>query len=365
MVAGVRTQWDNMHSRIEARDDIEACVAEINPYKVNGLVEKLPGISPTIKGNLRSFLCGANLLAAPPLDAVWTQNIRYMMPFALTKGARRRIPLVHTTDCTSTLLAEFGGLYPKASGDESASARLRDALDRFCYTRASMIFAWSSWAAASFHDDFDVPWEHLEVIPPGVDLARWHFRERVRPADYMPKLLFVGGDFERKGGEILVDVFRDRLQGRCELHLVTKKSVPESPGIHVYTDLNPNDPDLLRLYEQADIFVLPTLADCFSLASMEAMAAGLPVITSRVGGIPEIVDDHRSGFLIAPGNREGLADTLETLVARSDLRASMGLEGRKIVEARFDAAHNTDRQLDRIIQLATQPRRGTSHVAVG
>jgi glycosyltransferase involved in cell wall biosynthesis len=214
-----------------------------------------------------------------------------------------------------------------------------------------MIFPWSEWAARSLRDDHGLPAHKVQVIPPGIDLDRWAPVSRQRSADEVVRLLFVGGDFGRKGGALLLDVFTQRLQGRCELHLVTRDDVAPRPGVYVYRHFGPNDPGLRDLYARCDIFVLPTQADCFSLASMEAMATGLPVVTTAVGGIPEIVADGRSGYLIAPGDGAALAERLEALVVAPERRGAMGREGRRIVEARFDAARNTARTLDVIVAL--------------
>ena len=122
-------------------------------------------------------------------------------------------------------------------------------------------------------------------------------------------------------------------------------------GVHIYPNLQPNDRALRDLYEQADIFVLPTLADCFSLASLEAMATGLPVIASNVGGIPEIVADGRSGFTIDPGDGAALSGAIEALLDTPERRLDMGQCGRLIVEDRFDAARTTSSALDALEEL--------------
>ena len=61
-------------------------------------------------------------------------------------------------------------------------------------------------------------------------------------------------------------------------------------NVHVYRGLEPNSPTLLWLFAEADIFVLPSLGECLAVALMEAAAAGLPIITTRVGALPEAVD---------------------------------------------------------------------------
>src|SRR5262249_37290531 len=153
----------------------------------------------------------------------------------------------------------------------------------------------------------------------------------------LPRLLFVGGHFARKGGRLLLDVFRERLRGRCELDLVTRDDVPEEPGVRVHRGLQAGTPELLALYAGADVFVLPTRGDCFSIASIEAMATGLPVVVSAVGGIPEIVEEGESGHLIAPDDASGLIAALESLLSEPGRRAAFGRRGRQLAETRFDA----------------------------
>ncbi|MGZ3582877.1 MAG: glycosyltransferase, partial [Ktedonobacterales bacterium] len=140
--------------------------------------------------------------------------------------------------------------------------------------------------------------------------------------------------------------------GRCELHLVTKATIAAEPGVHVYRDFTPNDPALRRLYHISDALVLPTQADCFSLASIEAMAAQLPVITTAVGGIPEIIADGESGYLIKPHDGTSLRAALEALLADASRRHVMGVRGRAIARQRFDAGKNARRLLDHVYDLA-------------
>jgi glycosyltransferase involved in cell wall biosynthesis len=88
--------------------------------------------------------------------------------------------------------------------------------------------------------------------------------------------------------------------------------------------------------------VLPTLADCFGVASIEAMATGLPVITTTVGGVPDIVEDGQHGFLIAPQDDAALATGLDRLLADAALRQTMGERARARVLERFDARKNAE-----------------------
>jgi len=349
MVAGIRTQWENMLSHILARPDIVPVVAEILPYRPGGTLEALPFVPHKVAGNLRS-LQSTRLLFGQHLDALWTHDARIVAPLTFSHP---HLPIIFTADSTSKQQGAQGGHYAKAPSS-SARGRVRDLIERACLARVTLATPWSAWAAGSMCDDYGIPARRIEVIPPGIDLGRWPLHHRA--GDGPVRLLFVGGDFVRKGGDLLLEVWRERLQGRCELHLVTRATLREQPGLFVYPGFNPNDPGLRELYARCDLFVLPTRADCFSLAGLEAMASGLPVIISAVGGIPEIVANGLSGALIAPGDGAALAARIDALLDDPDRRTAMGMAGRRIVEARFDAAKTTALLLDRIVEVARSGR---------
>ncbi len=111
----------------------------------------------------------------------------------------------------------------------------------------------------------------------------------------------------------------------------------------MHHNVRANSPELRELYATSDLFVLPTLADAFSLALMEALAASLPVVATRVGGIPDIVLEGKTGFLLDAGDSAALGDAIETLVADSNRRRRMGEHGREDALRRFDARENSRR----------------------
>ena len=90
------------------------------------------------------------------------------------------------------------------------------------------------------------------------------------------------------------------------------------------------------ILRRADIFVLPSYNEGVSMALLEAMAYGLPVVASKVGGIPEVVRHNFNGYLIEPGDTESLANYLEVLLNNSFLRKEMGANSRKIVLDNFN-----------------------------
>jgi colanic acid/amylovoran biosynthesis glycosyltransferase len=94
--------------------------------------------------------------------------------------------------------------------------------------------------------------------------------------------------------------------------------------------------ELRAHYAQADVFCLPSFAEGIPVVLMEAMAMELPVVTTPVMGIPELVTDGVEGLLVAPGRAGPLRDALERLVAAPELRARMGAAGRRKVLEAFD-----------------------------
>src|SRR4029077_15346522 len=146
----------------------------------------------------------------------------------------------------------------------------------------------------------------------------------------------------------LLEAYRRHLRATCELHLVTKAQISAEPGVSVYSNYGPDDPRLLKLFQDADILVLPTVVDCFSIASIEAMACGLPVITCPVGGIPEIIGDGVTGCLVPVGDGRRLVQSITSLAADPARCRAMGEAGRNVAVDRFNATKQT-RQLLNVI----------------
>jgi glycosyltransferase involved in cell wall biosynthesis len=93
--------------------------------------------------------------------------------------------------------------------------------------------------------------------------------------------------------------------------------------------------DIPDFLSRIDIFVLPSLYEGLGVAVLEAMAAAKPVVASRVGGLPELVADRETGFLVPPGDAAALADSIGRLVPEQILMDAMGERGRERVEQLF------------------------------
>jgi glycosyltransferase involved in cell wall biosynthesis len=258
-----------------------------------------------------------------------------------------KVPTVVSMDATPLNLDSMGASYGHVPSASRHIEALKNALTRRTFECARTLIVWSEWARQSLIRDYQVEPTKIQVIPPGIDLQRWSFR-RDRGDDGRPlRLLFVGGDFRRKGGEVLLTAFRRDLMDRCELDIVTRDDIDVSDlrGVRVHRGLNSNAPGLLALFAEADVFVFPTLGDCLPIVIMEAMAAGLPVVATNVGAIREEVEHGVTGLLTAANDAVGLADAVLQLLADSQKRRQMGLAGRRAAERLFDAEVNYRRVL--------------------
>ncbi|HEX4475153.1 MAG TPA: glycosyltransferase family 4 protein [Polyangiaceae bacterium] len=225
------------------------------------------------------------------------------------------------------------GLPPESRLAEDA----KRALFRRVFARASGFVAWSQWTKQSFVEDYGCREEDVVVIPPGIDLDQFTPGNRNHE---LPRILFVGGDFARKGGDLLLKVFRQRLRGKAELELVTRTDLPEEPGVRVYRNVQANSDELRALYGSSDVFALPTRADCYSLVCMEALASGLPIVATRIGGIPDMVREGQTGHVVSVDDERALGDALESLVERPEQRHVMSLSCREEARQRFESRVN-------------------------
>lgn len=273
------------------------------------------------------------------------------VPAALGGRRAQARPYVVITDVTPIQYDALGAGYGHRQDSFGPLRYVKFRVNRQVFLRASRCVGWSRWAANSMIEDYGVDPGRVSVIPPGVDTTLW------RPSDEDPgdrfRVLFIGADFERKGGSLLLQAF-ERLPNHAELYLVTKSAVPPRDRVVVIDDMVPNDPRLVELVRASDVFVLPSLAETFGIAAAEASAAGLPVVASAVGGLPDIVIDEETGFTVSPGDVDGLAEALLALERDPDLRRRMGRNARERAVSHFDARTNADRLFELVRAAAEE-----------
>ncbi len=348
---GNATHYRNVRAVVDGDPRVDASWYPL-AFPPRGALETLPPIRGnwSLRASLRARRVLARAAAADRHDALFFHT---QVTTLFSVDMMRRVPSVISLDATPRNYDSLGAAYGHRESGQVVEG-LKAALNRRALHAARAFVTFSDWARRSLIDGYGVDQERITVIPPGIDLDLWP-RPAPRDTQDPMRILFVGGDFARKGGEALLQAFHSGLHRHCELHLVTKSSVVPAAGVHVYHDLAPNSAGLRQLYATADIFALPTLADCYSHASIEAMSCGLPVVTCPVGGIPEIVHDGETGLLVPPGDVAALAAALKDLAGDPARRASMGLRGRSLVERDYDNAVNVRRVLAIMARISGSP----------
>jgi glycosyltransferase involved in cell wall biosynthesis len=193
--------------------------------------------------------------------------------------------------------------------------------------------------------------EHAEVIHCGVDTSRYPYRQRNAVAT-PPRILAVGRAAPKKGFTHLLRALRllsDRgVAWRADLVgggplLEALRAEAEALGLDALNIRGARQQAEIReLLAAADVFVLPCVQapdgdiDGIPVALMEAMACGVPVVSTRLSGIPELIEDGRSGLLVPPADPQALADALARLVSEPGLQGRLSREGREKVEREFD-----------------------------
>lgn len=267
----------------------------------------------------------------------------------------RRTPSIVSIDCTQ------GYMIGKATSRAEARSYLPNVRrDGQIFRAAELIISTSRWAADSLRAEYPECTTDVEVMPTPVLLdhfpAGWAAERHTRPADRLPRVLFMGGDFARKGGHDLVDAWRAAgLGARARLDIATAFPVDgasEADGIHVHTGVTMHSEAWRTLWREADVFVLPTRDEAFGAVFQEAGAAGLPVVGTHINAVPEIVLDGRTGLLIPPGDRAALVDALDRLIASPELRMEMGMAARAHIERTADPDAYRARLADALHQLA-------------
>lgn len=268
----------------------------------------------------------------PDVIHIHTQAIAY-----LAVPLFKKYPSVVSIDYTHALLAKEHP-YPA-----SITYQPIIAFEKKCFTHAAHIITWSERARNSVIRDYGISPNKVTAIPPPVPLEFFTtITPRTKNKNSLPRLLFVGNQFQRKGGEDVLNVFLESCANICELDIVSNSdlNLPVLPNLRVHRGIQPLSAEILELYQKADIFVMPTHEDCYPMVFIEAMGAGLPSIGTTVMGVPELVQNGVNGLTIAPGDRTALKQAIFKLVENPELRLSMGQAGKKIAQEKYDAVSN-------------------------
>lgn len=225
--------------------------------------------------------------------------------------------------------------------------------ERRVFSAAHRVIANSQWAARSLLEDYGLDEARVEIMPFGITDPG---PPAERPVGRRPTIIFLGRQFERKGGALLVRAWRRSVADRADLVLVTKDPVPAEPGLTVVSDLDQGDGHLWNLLAAADILAFPSTIDQAPNAVIEAMAAGLPVIAVPIAGTAEMVLDSETGLHVPADDELAFAEALRALVDDPARRGAMGAAGRRRFEQVYDAHSSTSRLVEILTEAADGAR---------
>ncbi len=208
--------------------------------------------------------------------------------------------------------------------------------------------------------DFGVPSHHISIIARSVDVSKFNIPRvikdpgdpliitmvgRITPLKGHPYFLKAMAQVIRKLPNVKVQIIGDAAQKRAtykqELVLLTKRL-----GIARHVEFLGNRRDIPQLLSQSDCLVLSTITqEAFGRVILEAQAAGVPVVATKVGGVSEIIDHEKTGLLVTPKDVEGMAQAVLRVLGDSQLVVSFVAEAKKKIENRYTLRHMAEETL--------------------
>jgi glycosyltransferase involved in cell wall biosynthesis len=262
------------------------------------------------------------------------------------------------------IITMHGGRYYAEQG------RRRSAL-RWAARRSGALVAVSEATADDLRATLRLPAEDVKVVHNGIPFragARTKVRDELGLSEGELLLVAVGNLYPVKGHAVLLralaalrrsgavaDVpWRLALAGRGEEE-PKLRALARDEGIADQVTLLGYREDVPDILAAADLFVMPSLSEGLPLALVEAMAAGLPVVVSEVGGVPEVAEAGKEAILVSPGDPAPLAEALARLMGDADTRAAMGAAARERAHRDFSVSTMCE-AYERLYRGATAPR---------
>jgi glycosyltransferase involved in cell wall biosynthesis len=211
--------------------------------------------------------------------------------------------------------------------------------ERLLFQYAHTLLPWSQGVRDSLIREYAIDPRKIEVLPPSMrDPGCPEHRQNERF-----RLLFIGGDFRRKGGEQLLEAWRSRLRSEADLHVVTRVPMASEPGLHIHRGVEAGSEKWVELWSSSDLFVFPSNLETFGIVLLEALAFGVPVLSARTGAAEDIIEPGRNGMLLHDTAPSTIAEAVLQLMANTELRRRLSKAGRQTFEKHFNLDHNAAR----------------------
>ncbi len=255
------------------------------------------------------------------------RNVKFIfVPAGLTEISELRtdIPLVAVGDCSMLQLFDY---YPATANISSLCKRDVERVERNALVRCAKIIFSSDWASDFCRQHYKVT---CDTVPFGanIEISEVPARRSLGPGC---RLLVVGVDWVRKGGETAVEIHRELIRKSIDSTLTIVGMKPPN-GVDAYADvqftyINKDSEQGVREYiellRNADFLLLPTVADCTPIVIAEAFAAGLPVLATRTGGVASMIEEGVTGFLFEPKDSSSYAVRIMQLISEPAAYAEM------------------------------------------
>ncbi len=248
--------------------------------------------------------------------------------------------------------------------DEPASSPMRTMTEEEVIARSDCVIASTPYEFDDLLDHYGANPERLCVSPPGIDHSIFTPGDKEAARRWLglpdrPIVLFAGRIQALKGIDIAISALAHMNQpaalvivggpsGRAGLAEIEHlEALAAGLGIAERVHMISPQPheQLARFYQAADVLVMPSRSETFGLVAAEAQACGLPVVASRIGGLPFVVDDGRSGILVDVGDEPAVAEALDHIIGDPQVQAAMS-EGALLKSAEFSWKATADRLLE-------------------
>lgn len=302
----------------------------INPFDRHPYDSKLAQALPTGCYSAHSFssaqLWSARRWVAARLDELKPALVHVQLAHAMVLVAslkrRLKVPLI--------VSHQHGALF--AVND----ARLRRRVDRWATGRFDTVVAVSHQVSRFLSDDYGMDPDRIVMIPNG-----WEGNPLPRSPGSAPTVVTVGRLRPEKGHSVLLRAWTSVVKDVPDARLVLVGEGPERASLERSAEelriagsvtFAGGQEDVWPFLAEADVFALPSFSETSGIAAMEAMAAGLPLVASDVGGLREVVQDRRNGVLVPSDNPQSLAKELVRLLVSPVEAQLMGTLARELAE---------------------------------
>ncbi len=250
---------------------------------------------------------------------------------SLFDGSTPGLPHFVYTDHTLLANRSYPGFRP-ADLYSPAWQRLEPSI----YINARAVFTRSQNISRSLINDYGLAPEQVHCVHVGSNVPL-DLDTPILERYQQQRVLFVGIDWQRKGGPELLQAWPAVLARHPHAQLVIAGAAPRTGRLrncHVLGRVDLATTSVL--YQQASLFCLPTKLEPFGIAVLEALAHHLPVITTNIGAMPEIVQPGVSGWLVEPGTVAQLAQTLIEALSNPERCAALGRTGAQLVQQQYN-----------------------------